>query len=75
MNLPELITYFKEWIEEKQGEGENMDATSWNYEEGIIISGNEAKFIVEFYEEHNPQPKPQPHPPGSDKEGLTIKTH
>lgn len=69
MNLPELMVYFKEWVKEKQAEGENMDAASWNYEEGIIISGNEAKLLLEFYEKHS-----QPRPPGANKDSLTIKT-
>lgn len=31
---------------------EDMNNTSWYREEGILISGNEAKKIIEFYNKH-----------------------
>jgi len=29
-------------------EGE-MDAASWNYQDGVLLTGNEAKQIIEFF--------------------------
>lgn len=31
--------------------GESMDKVSWGYEQGILISGNDAKELVEIFKE------------------------
>ncbi len=48
----ELIKRLKEKIAFGKKYKEDMDAASWVYEEGAIISLNEAKLIVEALQQH-----------------------
>lgn len=45
-----LIEKIKSIINVAEKEGENMDDVSWGMQEGILLSYNEAKSIVSFYE-------------------------
>lgn len=47
--MEELIKRLKTRIDYIEQIQEPMNATSWLYEEGILISGNEAKEIIDLY--------------------------
>jgi hypothetical protein len=46
MNMSKLIERLESSVAYAENQGENMDDVSWNYQEGILISYNEAKAIV-----------------------------
>jgi hypothetical protein len=48
MNIQDIIKNIKEQIADIHSS--NMDAVSWGYENRVIISGNEAKYIINFIE-------------------------
>lgn len=33
--------------------GDDMDYASWNYQEGVLLSGNEAKLFLELLEKED----------------------
>lgn len=41
-----LIQYLQKKINIILIEGGNMESTNWNYEEGVLISGDEAKEFI-----------------------------
>ena len=48
MNLLERLKSSVAFMEQEK---EDMDEVSWQYQDGIILSGNEAKYIIEKLEE------------------------
>lgn len=48
--MEKIIKNLKERIKTIKRYKADMEGASWNYEEGIIISGNEAQTIVDYYE-------------------------
>lgn len=48
--MEEIIEYLKERIESIKKYNETMNSASWGYEEGCIISGDDAQKIIDFYE-------------------------
>ena len=48
--MKSIIGYLKYRAAEAEKDGEDMNAASWNYQEGVLISANDAKEIVETYE-------------------------
>jgi hypothetical protein len=48
--MEKLIDYLKDEIEKLKEYDTSMDAKSWGYEEGILITGNEAKLIINEWE-------------------------
>jgi len=45
--MEKIMKYLQEEINEAIESDENMDAANWGYEEGILITPNEAKKILE----------------------------
>jgi hypothetical protein len=50
MDINSLITRLRACVSFEEGEYGDMDEVSWQYEKGILISGNEAKLIIEALE-------------------------
>lgn len=48
--MSKLIERLKTSVEFAEKEGENMDDVSWDMQEGILISYNEAKKIINAFE-------------------------
>ena len=46
-----LIKYLKGRLKELKEFDIGMDSASWGYQEGILITGNEAKEIIKLLEE------------------------
>jgi TPP-dependent indolepyruvate ferredoxin oxidoreductase alpha subunit len=46
-----LLERLKNSVAFMEKEKEDMDEVSWQYQDGIILSGNEAKYIIEKLEE------------------------
>ena len=49
--LPELIEYLRQKVKECEAINVDMDEANWGMETGVIISGNDAKILIEFYEQ------------------------
>jgi hypothetical protein len=39
---------------------DDMNAASWGYEEGVLLTGNEAQKIIDFYRSIHPEPIKKP---------------
>ena len=50
--LQTAITHLKYGIEECKDNEEDLRVSSWNYEEGVLLSANEAIIILEFIEKY-----------------------
>ena len=48
--MEELINYLKIWYKNAIDNNDDMNAKSWGYEEGILITANEAKLIIDEWE-------------------------
>jgi hypothetical protein len=46
MTRAEIIEDLKDQVKGMQGAGVDPDSASWNYTEGVILTINEAKFIL-----------------------------
>ena len=49
--MKEIIAYLKKAIESCKEFGEDLDESSWVYEEGVLISANDAQKIVDALSE------------------------
>ena len=58
--MKEVIEYLKERIASIKEYNEPMNSASWGYEEGCVISGEDAQKIIYFYEHHKQESDPQP---------------
>ena len=47
--MDKLIAYLKAEIERLVEYGDDFESKSWGMEEGILITGNEAKMIIEYF--------------------------
>lgn len=50
--MDKLIKRLRKSVKSAETDGENMDVVSWGMQEGILITYNEAKQIVELYQSH-----------------------
>lgn len=48
--MEKLINYLKIWYKNAVENNDDMNAKSWGYEEGILITANEAKLIIDEWE-------------------------
>jgi len=55
IDIDKLIDDLTESIKYREEEQEDMDHISWSSSIGVLISGNEAKFIVEILRKHKNQ--------------------
>lgn len=53
MTLEDLIESWKEIIKSAEDRGDNLDAADWDWQDGILISCNEAKKIIEALEKNS----------------------
>ena len=47
MTMKEIIKNIERQLEDIKKFKEPMDEASWGYEEGVLLSGNEAKAVIE----------------------------
>ena len=46
--LKDYVKYLKDEIKDIKKRNEDMDESSWNYEQGVLLSGNEAQGILDI---------------------------
>lgn len=51
MEIEKIITGIKERIDNAKEENYDMDAASFSYEEGVVISFNEMQAILDYIED------------------------
>lgn len=56
--MEDTIEYLKERIAGIKESGQQMNSANWHYQNGCVISGNEAQNIIDFYELHKVERKP-----------------
>jgi hypothetical protein len=47
-NVHQLEIWLERSIESMEKYNEDMDTVSWGYQNGVLITGNQAKFILEI---------------------------
>lgn len=58
INMEHLIKRLEKSVAFAEAEGENMDDVSWGMQEGILISYNEAKAVIEALKAFKTSSKP-----------------
>lgn len=43
-----IINSLKKQINNNEDSGDDMDAASWGYQQGVLLSGNQAQFILDI---------------------------